>query len=133
MAWREAYRQHRRERRRSRSRRDRGGPLLEFAVFFPFVMLCVVLAIEVFLAFIAIQRMDNAARSAARLAASSDPTTAESTARETLPGWIDVDSFSVVENDYDGHTAQITTQMPFTFSVTELGITLQRTVDMPGP
>lgn len=114
-----------------RARDDRGGPLLEFAAMFPILLLVAVVAIEAFLAFVAVERLESAARAGARVAGERQLEGAEAAAREALPTWLDEATVSSGTNDSEGYYVQVSHPLPIVFSASGLDLTLTRRVDMP--
>lgn len=115
---------------RSRRDADRGGPILEFAAVLPLLLLTVVVAFEAFMAFVAIERLESAARAGARVAGSQQLEGAEATARQALPAWLDDATITSGTNDSDGFYVEVSHSLPIVFSV-DLNVTLTRRVDMP--
>ncbi|GAA3725773.1 TadE/TadG family type IV pilus assembly protein [Salinactinospora qingdaonensis] len=112
-------------------RDDRGSQLLEFAAYFPLLLLTAVLAIEAFLAFVAIERVESAARAGARVAGSQGTAAAETVARDALPDWLEDASIRSAPNDSGGYYTQVSVGLPILFSAADLGISITRRVDMP--
>ncbi|MFE1167057.1 TadE/TadG family type IV pilus assembly protein [Nocardiopsis sp. NPDC058789] len=112
-------------------RSDRGGPILEFAATLPILLFTVVVAMEVFLAFTAVERIESAARAGARAAGTQQLTGAEETARTALPGWLDDATITSGTNDSDGYFVEVSHPLPIVFSSVDLNLTLTRRVDMP--
>ncbi|MCY9782501.1 pilus assembly protein [Nocardiopsis sp. EMB25] len=110
---------------------DRGGPLLEFAAMFPILLMVCVLAIEVFLAFVAVERLESAARAGARVAGTEQLDGAETAAREALPTWLDGATVTSGVNESDGYYVEVSHPIPIVFSSVGLDLTLSRRVDMP--
>ncbi|GAA1081284.1 TadE/TadG family type IV pilus assembly protein [Nocardiopsis metallicus] len=110
---------------------DRGGPILEFAVVLPILLLTVVVSIEAFLAFVAIERIESAARAGARVAGSEQLEGAERAARTALPSWLENADVTSGANDSDGYYVEVSHPMPIVFSSVDLNLTLTRRVDMP--
>lgn len=120
-----------RPRRFRRPRRDRGSAMVEFAAFLPLLLLAVVVAFEALLAFVAIERLDDAARNAARTAGSQGIAGGEAHAHSSVPDWIELETVHVSAADEGGFTARVESQMPFLFPASEVGLTLNREVHMP--
>ncbi|WP_433698099.1 TadE/TadG family type IV pilus assembly protein [Nocardiopsis sp. CA-288880] len=110
---------------------DRGGPLLEFAAFFPILLLTAVVAIEAFLAFVAAERLESAARAGARVAGAEQLPGAEAAALEALPSWLDDATVTSGTNDSEGFYVEVSHPLPIVFSSSGLDLTLTRRVDMP--
>ncbi|WP_017582033.1 TadE/TadG family type IV pilus assembly protein [Nocardiopsis valliformis] len=116
---------------RPRRHSDRGGPILEFAAVLPILLLTVVVSIEAFLAFVAIERIESAARAGARVAGSEQLEGAERAARTALPSWLENADVTSGANDSDGYYVEVSHPMPIVFSSVDLNLTLTRRVDMP--
>ncbi len=95
------------------------------------LLLTVVVAIEVFLAFVAIERIESAARAGARAAGAQQLSGAEDAARTALPGWLDDATITSGANDSEGYFVEVSHPLPIVFSSVELNLTLTRRVDMP--
>ncbi|MGW5877900.1 TadE/TadG family type IV pilus assembly protein [Nocardiopsis terrae] len=117
--------------RAPRRDRDRGGPILEFAAILPILLLAVVVAIEAFLAFVAMERIESAARAGARVAGTEQLTGAEAAAHSALPGWLDDATVTSGANDSDGYYVEVSHPLPIVFSSVGFDLTLTRRVDMP--
>ncbi|WP_017557382.1 TadE/TadG family type IV pilus assembly protein [Nocardiopsis baichengensis] len=113
-----------------RRRGDRGSQFIEFAGIFPLLLIIVVIAMELFASFLAMERLNNAARTGARIAAEQGVQAGTDAARESLPGWL---SHAEVTSGYqDGaRYVEATASPPFMFPAAELGFELSRRVDMP--
>ncbi|MFD3688371.1 TadE/TadG family type IV pilus assembly protein [Nocardiopsis sp. NPDC058631] len=116
---------------RPRRDSDRGGPLLEFAAIFPILLMVAVIAIEAFLAFVAVERLESAARAGARVAGAQQLPGAETAAREALPSWLDEATVTSGTNDSEGFYVEVSHPLPIVFSSAGLHLTLTRRVDMP--
>ncbi|RKS10296.1 TadE-like protein [Nocardiopsis sp. Huas11] len=110
---------------------DRGGPLLEFAAIFPILLITAVVAVEAFLAFVAAERLESAARAGARVAGSQELGGAEAEARAALPVWLDDATVTASANDHDGFYVEVSHPLPIVFSASGFDLTLTRRVDMP--
>ncbi len=98
---------------------------------FPILLMVCVLAIEAFLAFVAVERLESAARAGARVAGSEQLAGAETVAREALPPWLDDATITSGVNDSDGYYVEVSHPIPIVFSSVGLDLTLTRRVDMP--
>nr|WP_081748615.1 TadE/TadG family type IV pilus assembly protein [Nocardiopsis sp. CNT312] len=105
---------------------------MEFAAMFPFLLLICVMSIEVFMTFVAAERMESAARAGARVAGEQSRLGALDTARDSLPSWMQdhawIDSG---DNDSGGYYVEITYSLPVVFSSVPLDLSITRRVDMP--
>lgn len=110
---------------------DRGGPMLEFAVVFPILLVVVVVALEAFFAFVAVERLESAARAGARVAGSQQLEGAESTARQALPVWLEEATVTSGTNEAEGFYVEVSHPLPIVFSSAGFDLSLTRRVDMP--
>ncbi|KII00155.1 pilus assembly protein TadE [Streptomonospora alba] len=105
--------------------------MLEFAAYFPLFILVATLALETFFAFIAAERMEHAARAAARAAGTEGVAGAESTARAALPSWLSGADVAVGGNGQGGYYTEITVDFPLMFPTPGFDLDLSRRVEMP--
>lgn len=98
---------------------------------FPILLMVAVVAIEAFLAFVAVERLESAARAGARVAGAQQLAGAEAAAREALPSWLDDAAVTSGTNDSDGFYVEVSHPLPIVFSSVGLDLTLTRRVDMP--
>ncbi|MBB6120640.1 TadE/TadG family type IV pilus assembly protein [Nocardiopsis algeriensis] len=110
---------------------DRGGPLLEFAAAFPVLLFTAVVAIEAFLAFVAAERLESAARAGARVAGSQELAGAEAAAHEALPSWLDDATVTSGANGSGGFYVEVSHPLPIVFSAAGFDLTVTRRVEMP--
>lgn len=117
----------------NRTRGDRGSQTLEYAAFFPLLLLVVVIVFEAFAVFTALERMESAARAGARLASTEGTAAASYTATQSLPSWLQSRgaAVSVVATD-GGYYGEVTATMPLVFRNSGMEFDLTRRVDMPG-
>ncbi|TQN30933.1 TadE-like protein [Haloactinospora alba] len=115
----------------SRRRGDRGAQMVEFAAYLPIVLLVVVLVMEAFFTFTAIERIESAARAGARVAGEGGFEHASATARQSLPGWLDD---AVIHSGRDGNGGvytEVSVNTPLMWKNAPLTIELNRRVEMP--
>nr|WP_246421942.1 TadE/TadG family type IV pilus assembly protein [Nocardiopsis mwathae] len=118
-------------RHRLRSADDRGSQFVEFAVYLPFFLLVVTIALEVFFSFAAMERMNNAARVSADAAGRYGAEHGRSLAHDTLPGYLQDQAKIDVYRVEHGYATRIEVRMPLIFSYSGLDLPLTRTVEMP--
>ncbi|GAB3475947.1 TadE/TadG family type IV pilus assembly protein [Nocardiopsis coralliicola] len=113
-----------------RAESDKGSQFLEFAAFLPLVLAIVVIAMEMFAGFLALERIGGAARSGARTAAEQGTDAGQAAARESLPGWLE---HADVTSGFDSgkHYVEVSVAPPFLYKSANLGFTLTRRVTMP--
>lgn len=105
--------------------------MLEFAAVFPILLMVAVIAIEAFLAFVAVERLESAARAGARVAGTERLEGAEATARDALPTWLDEATVTSGTNGSDGFYVEVSHSLPLVFSAVDFDVSLTRRVDMP--
>lgn len=114
-----------------RGRSDRGSQFVEFGVYFPLLLLVCALVLELFLSFLALEKMETAARAGARVAGDGGPSQAQVTAKQHLPSYLDDAEIEVARNSDNGYYTTITVKAPILYPATQLNYTLTRRVDMP--
>nr|WP_152436849.1 TadE/TadG family type IV pilus assembly protein [Nocardiopsis xinjiangensis] len=105
--------------------------MLEFAVVFPILLVVVVVALEAFFAFVAVERLESAARAGARVAGTQQLEGAESTARGALPVWLEEATVTSGTNETEGFYVEVSHPLPIVFSSAGFDLSLTRRVDMP--
>ncbi|GAA2003039.1 hypothetical protein GCM10009799_32710 [Nocardiopsis rhodophaea] len=113
-----------------RRRDDRGSQFIEFAAYFPLLLIVAVMVMELFLGFLAMERMGNAARNGARVAAEYGTERGQSAARDSLPGWLDKAEVTTGRAG-NGYYVDVEVRMPIMFPATGLDIPVSRRVNMP--
>lgn len=116
--------------KKHRQRGDRGSQFVEFAGFLPLVLITVVMSMELFASFLAMERLENAARNGARVAAEQGTQAGTDAARDSLPGWL---SHAEVTSGFDDGTFYLETSAkpPFMYPAAEFDFEISRRVDMP--
>lgn len=117
--------------RYTRRSRDRGAQMVEFAVYFPVLLLVVILAMEVFASFSAMERIESAARAGARVGGQGGFDTADSTARQALPDWLDDADIRSGANGDGGVYTEVSVNAPIMWKNAPFDIELKRRVEMP--
>ncbi|WP_017594054.1 TadE/TadG family type IV pilus assembly protein [Nocardiopsis potens] len=116
---------------RSRGRRgDRGSQFIEFAAYFPLLLLICVMVMEFFAGFLALERLGNAARTGARVASTQGVEAGTEAAREALPAWLDQAEVTSGFND-GSYYVQASVSPPFMYPAADLNFQLTRRVHMP--
>ncbi|MDA2811136.1 TadE/TadG family type IV pilus assembly protein [Nocardiopsis sp. RSe5-2] len=111
-------------------RGDRGSQFLEAGIYFPLLLVVVALVMELFAAFMAMERLGNAARHGARVASEQGVAAGTEAARGSLPGWLD--HAEVTSGSQDGtRYVEATAEAPFLVPAGDFGIEISRRVDMP--
>lgn len=104
---------------------------MEFAAIFPVLLAVVVISVEAFLAFVAAERLESAARAGARVAGVQQLSGAEAAAHGALPSWLDEATVTSGANEQAGFYVEVSHPLPIVFSSAGFGLTLTRRVDMP--
>ena len=105
--------------------------MLEFAIVFPILLVVVVVALEAFFAFVAVERLESAARAGARVAGTQQLEGAESTAHQALPAWLEEATVTSGTNETEGFYVEVSHPLPIVFSSAGFDLSLTRRVDMP--
>ncbi|QVQ54774.1 pilus assembly protein TadE [Spiractinospora alimapuensis] len=104
---------------------------MEFAAYLPILLLVVVVALETFLTFVAMERMHSAAGLGARLASTDGVETARAAAERSLPEWVAPEEVTVAVDGEGGYYGEVTANVPFLFPAAGLDFPVSRRVDMP--
>ncbi|TDD69425.1 TadE/TadG family type IV pilus assembly protein, partial [Actinomadura rubrisoli] len=112
--------------------RDRGSAAVEFAGLLPVALAVVLICFEVFMAFTAVERVENAARTGAREAAKAhDPAQCAAKAGAAMPGWLNDRSVEGAGTGQDGVSCTVRAKVPVLWPGVPLDFTVTRTVTMP--
>ena len=116
---------------RSRASGDTGAAITEFVAVLPLVLVIVLVAFEALMAGTTVERVENAARTGARLASQrQDAGTCAASARDAMPGWLD---HRTIDGGWDGRGVycHVRAEVPVLFPGAHLDFTIDRTVRMP--
>lgn len=111
-------------------RTDRGAQIVEFAAFIPFLLLALIIVMEVFASFMAVERIESAARAGARVGGPQGTGAAIATANAALPSWLDHANVTSGYTDGGVYT-QVSVKSPLLWQNAPFDITLTRRVEMP--
>jgi hypothetical protein len=116
---------------RLRAYGDRGGALTEFVAILPIGLVIILVAFEALMAGTTVERVENAARTGARLASQQqDPGTCADHALASMPGWLDNRSADGGQEGR-GLYCHVRAEVPVLFPGAHLDFTIDRTVHMP--
>lgn len=110
---------------------DAGAAVTEFAAVLPIVLVIILVAFEALMAGTTVERVENAARTGARLASQrQDAGTCAGSAQDAMPGWLD---HRTVDGGWDGTGiyCHVRAEVPMLFPGAHLDFTIDRTVRMP--
>jgi Flp pilus assembly protein TadG len=112
--------------------RDRGGVVVEFGAMIPFALFIILIAFEAMMAFMTVERVENAARTGAREASMRhDPGICDGAARGAMPGWLNDKSVDSGSSGSDGVYCHVRAQLPLLWPGIPLDVTVDRTIHMP--
>jgi Flp pilus assembly protein TadG len=111
--------------------RDQGYAPVEFLSMLPLVLLMMGLALELIASFLAIERVENAARTGARVASMSDSEAGRQAAEEALPGWLNDQSIQVGPIGQGTVECTIRAKVPLLWKGIPFDVTVVRRVEMP--
>lgn len=114
-----------------RHRSDRGGQLLEYAAYFPLLLLVSLMAVEAFLGFVVAERLESSARAGARAAGEHTIAEAEAVARQALPPWMSRARVTGGENGKRGYYVEASHPVPVIFTAVDWNLEVTRRVEMP--
>jgi hypothetical protein len=114
-----------------RAHGDAGAAITEFIAILPIVLVIILVAFEALMAGATVERVENAARTGARLASQrQDASTCSGSALDAMPGWLDDHH---VDGGWDGRGVycHVRAEVPVLFPGAHLDFTIDRTVRMP--
>jgi Flp pilus assembly protein TadG len=114
-----------------RGSRDQGYAAIEFLSMLPIVLVAIGLAIEVLASFLVIERVDNAARTGARVASMADPAAGREAAEQAMPGWVNDQSVQVERVGQSAVECTIRAKVPLLWKGIPFDVTIVRRVEMP--
>ncbi|MGI5200572.1 TadE/TadG family type IV pilus assembly protein [Spirillospora sp. CA-108201] len=111
--------------------RDAGTAVVEFAAVLPIAGVGILLCLQALVAVVSVERVQNAARTGARVAAQrQDPGACPAAARDALPGWAREPRAEGTAAG-DGVSCAVTVRTPLLFPGVPLDLEFSRTVHMP--
>ncbi|HEX2314735.1 MAG TPA: TadE/TadG family type IV pilus assembly protein [Thermomonospora sp.] len=111
--------------------RDQGTASVEFIAMLPTAMLVVLFSFEALMAASTIERVENAARTGARVAGQTqDAGGCRRGAETAMPDWLNDHTVSGTLSD-DGARCRVRARVPVLFPGVPLDFTIDRTVTMP--
>jgi hypothetical protein len=116
---------------RRRGQGDDGAAIIEFIAILPIALVIILVAFEALMAGTTVERVENAARTGARLASQQqDAGTCAGSALDAMPGWLDNHH---VDGGWDGRGVycHVRAEVPVLFPGAHLDFTIDRTVRMP--
>jgi hypothetical protein len=116
---------------RPRANGDTGAAITEFVAILPIVLVIILIAFEALMAGTTVERVENAARTGARLASQEqDAGICSGSALDALPTWLDDHH---VDGGWDGRGVycHVSAEVPVLFPGAHLDFTIDRTVRMP--
>ncbi|MDL4772215.1 MULTISPECIES: TadE/TadG family type IV pilus assembly protein [Thermomonosporaceae] len=113
-------------------RRDAGAAAMEFMATMPFVMLVICMCFEAIVAFMVVERVENAARAGARVASMRGSTDAgRAAAGEAMPGWVNDESVQAGWSRGGGIQVTVRAQVPLLWKGIPVDFGVTRRVEMP--
>lgn len=116
---------------RRRGHGDDGAAITEFIAILPIILVIILVAFEALMAGTTVERVENAARTGARLASQQqEADTCEGSALGAMPAWLDDRH---VDGGWDGRGVycHVRAEVPVLFPGAHLDFTIDRTVRMP--
>lgn len=111
---------------------ERGGVTVEFAAILPAVLFIILIAFEALMASTTVERVDNAARTGARVAGKEQDTAAcPGAALSAMPSWRNDYWADGGPDDNGGVYCHVKAKIPLLFPGVPLDFTVNRTVHMP--
>lgn len=117
--------------REGRAAADGGSVSLEFAGILPSVLLVIFFCLEFLLVGLTVERVENAARTGARVAAQrQDAGACRSAAMQAMPGWLNEQKVYASTED-GGVVCRVHARVPVLVKGVPLDFAIDRTVKMP--
>lgn len=115
---------------RGRGKHERGQATIEFLALTPWLVIAGIAAFQAYLTVVAVERVDNAARTAARV--ESMGRDGASAAADAIPGWLASDAPPVISVTTAGGAARarVSAKVPILYGL-PYHYTVTRTVEMP--
>lgn len=114
-----------------RTRSDGGAAITEYVAVFPVAMVVILLAFEGLMSGMTVERVENAARTGARVASQQQNSGAcGGAAGEAMPTWINHRQINGGWQD-DGLFCHVRAEIPLLWPGAPLDFTIDRTVHMP--
>jgi hypothetical protein len=116
---------------RRKAKGDRGAAVIEFVGVLPLTLVIILVAFEALMAGTTVERVENAARTGARLASQrQEASTCTGSALDAMPSWLDDRQ---VDGGWDGQGVycHVRAEVPVLFPGAHLDFTIDRTVRMP--
>ncbi len=116
---------------RRRARGDDGAAITEFIAILPIGLVIILVAFEALMAGTTVERVENAARTGARMASQAQNSgLCTGSAQEAMPGWLD---HREVDGGWEGQGlfCHVRAEVPVLFPGAHLDFTIDRTVHMP--
>jgi Flp pilus assembly protein TadG len=114
------------------ARRDSGDVVVEFAAAFPVALIVILLCFEALMAATTVERVENAARTGARVASQAqNPGVCGSAAQQSMPGWLNEKTAQGGWADDGGLYCQVHAKVPLLWPGVPLEFTVDRRVQMP--
>jgi Flp pilus assembly protein TadG len=111
--------------------RDRGGVTVEFGAVLPVALFIILIAFQALMASTTVERVENAARTGARVASQrQDVNQCRGAALKAMPGWIN-DKTVEGGSSGDGVYCHVRTKVPLLWPGVPLDFTVNRTTYMP--
>jgi Flp pilus assembly protein TadG len=110
---------------------ERGDVMVEFAAMFPIALLIILVCFEALMASTTVERVENAARTGARLASQQQNIgTCRGAALGSMPDWLNDKSANGGASD-NGLYCHVRSKVPLLWPGVPLDFTVDRTVYMP--
>lgn len=113
-------------------RRDGGSAILEYVGMLPAVLFILLVCFEALMVARTVERIENAARTGARVASQQrDAGACRGAAMGALPSWLNDKSVSGNGSQFTGYSCRVRAKVPVVWRSIPLDVTVERTVHMP--
>ncbi|MGI8330696.1 TadE/TadG family type IV pilus assembly protein [Actinomadura scrupuli] len=111
--------------------KDRGSAATEYLSTIGLFLFVLIVCIEAYVAFSVVEKVDDAARTGARVASMSGVPAGRSAAERAMPGWVVQPRIEVEELDGDRVRCKIFARVPLLFKGVPFDVAVTRQVEMP--
>jgi Flp pilus assembly protein TadG len=117
---------------RAAGRRDRGNVMVEFGAILPIALFIILICFEALMVSLTVERVENAARTGARVASTERRANAcRGAAMGAMPSWLNDKRVSYGGSSFTGYQCTVRADVPLLWPRIPLDVTVERTVHMP--
>ncbi|GAA2075522.1 TadE/TadG family type IV pilus assembly protein [Actinomadura alba] len=111
--------------------KDDGSAAVEYLSLFGLSLFVAGICFEIYVTFSAVEKIENAARTGARVASMDDVSAGQAAAERAMPEWLNDQRITVTQKDADSVACEIWAEVPLFFKGVPFDVAIQRRVQMP--